>query len=351
MPSPYDVLPPTAFWKTGVVEADRERMTGLYRPRFGIGRETAVATAGSCFAQHITRALRRIGATVLDAEPPPRTMPEEVQRRFGYGLFSGRYGNVYTARQMRQLLEEVADGAAEPRFVWEAGGRFHDAFRPTVEPEGLESLEEVLLHRDYHLARTSLMLHRADVFIFTLGLSEAWADRQTGRVFPVCPGVVASAFDPLDHALATFRHRDVLEDLVAIRALLGRFNAGMKLLLTVSPVPLTATARPDRHVFDATAEAKATLRSAAAEFVADHADAAYFPSYELVMHPALASDPFEVNLRTVRPEVVDRVMALFLDAHGLLDDVPPVGSGRLDEDQEEGDDLVCDELLLQAFAR
>lgn len=350
MRTPYDDLSAEAFWKTGVVAADRERMPGLYVPRFEIGPETAVATAGSCFAQHITRTLRRAGATVLDAEAPPRAMPEKVQRRYGYGLFSGRYGNIYTARQMRQLLEEVADGAAEARFVWEREGRFHDAFRPTVEPEGLESAEEVLLHRDYHLARTLRMLQRAEVLVFTLGLTEAWADRETGRVFPVCPGVVAGRFDPLEHALVTFRHGEVVDDLAAIRALLQRFNPGMKLLLTVSPVPLTATARPHRHVLDATAEAKATLRSAAAEFVADHADAAYFPSYELVMHPGLSTDPFEANLRTVRPEIVDRVMALFLDAHDLLDGVPAAEPTK-DRAEEDGDDTSCDELLLQAFAR
>ena len=219
-------------------------MPGLYAPRFAIGRTTAVATAGSCFAQHITRTLRRVGATVLDAEAPPRAMPQEVQRRYGYGLFSGRYGNIYTPRQMRQLLEEVADGAAEARLSGSTSGRFHDAFRPTVEPEGLDTADEVLLHRDYHLARTAGCCGTPRSSSSRSGLTEAWADRETGRVFPLCPGVVAGRFDPLDHALLTFRHRDVLEDLVAIRTLLRRFNPGMKLLLTVSPVPLAATARP-----------------------------------------------------------------------------------------------------------
>ncbi|SHI65147.1 GSCFA domain-containing protein [Wenxinia saemankumensis] len=358
MSSPYDDLPPEAFWKTGVVEADRAALRGLYRPRHVLTRQTAIATAGSCFAQHIARALRAAGANVLDAEPAPRPMPAEIRARYGYDLFSARTGNVYTARQLRQLLEEVADGEPDSAHVWEEDGRHFDALRPNVEPDGLATVDEVLLHRDYHLARTSRMLQRTEVLIFTLGLTEAWADRASGRVYPVAPGVVAGRFDPARHVLRVFRQAEVLEDLAAIRKLLHRFRRGMRLLLTVSPVPLTATARPRRHVLDATAEAKATLRSAVAEFVADHADADYFPSYELVTHPALVTDAFAPNLRSVRPEIVERVMAQFLQAHGLLDapsrpdpaTAPDDAPDDADGEDEDGDDLVCDELLLQAFA-
>lgn len=354
MTHPYGNLPPEAFWKTAVAEADREAFPGLYTPVFAIDRETNVATAGSCFAQHIGRYLRGAGCTVLDAEPPPRSMSEQIAHRFGYSLFSGRYGNVYTARQMRQLLEDVADGTADPRFVWENEGRFRDAFRPTVEPEGMDSADEVMLHRNYHLERTSRMLQQADVFVFTLGLTESWEDAETGRVFPVCPGVAAGTFDAVAHVFRNFTHAEVLADLQAIHVQLRRFNPAIKLLLTVSPVPLTATAT-GQHVLEATSWSKATLRAAAGEFVAQSADTAYFPSLEIVTHPASGGPWFEPNLRSVRPEAVDKVMSIFLAAHGLLDTpnglVPDSRSEPGEDDSDSEDDLVCDELLLQAFAR
>lgn len=353
MAHPYQDLPDAAFWKTAVAEADRDAFPGLYAPAFPVTRDTTVATAGSCFAQHIARYLRGAGCTVLDAEPAPRPMTEPVARRFGYGLFSGRYGNVYTARQMRQLLEDVADGMAEERFVWENDGRFRDAFRPTVEPEGLDSVEEVMLHRNYHLERTSRMLQQADVFVFTLGLTEAWEDAATGRVFPVCPGVAGGAFDPAAHVFRNFRHAEILADLHAIRGQLHRFNPEMKLLLTVSPVPLTATAT-GRHVLDATSWSKATLRAAAGEFVEETEGTAYFPSLEIVTHPASGGPWFEPNLRSVRPEAVDKVMAIFLAAHGLAEaaaPADPVPGPADDPDSDSEDDVICDELLLQAFAR
>lgn len=352
---PYASLPAKAFWKTAVAKADRAAFPGLYQPSVSLRPDTRVATAGSCFAQHIGRYLRDAGCTVLDAEPPPRSMTEAVAKRYGYGLFSGRYGNVYTARQMRQLLEEVAKGQADPRLVWEREGRFVDALRPQVEPEGLASVEEVLLHREYHLERTSRMLRQADVFVFTLGLTEAWEDRATGRVLPLCPGVAGGTFDPKAHVFRNFRHSEILADLHAIKALLRRFNPAMSLILTVSPVPLTATAT-GRHILDATSWSKATLRGAVGEFVDETDDVDYFPSFEIVTHPASGGPWFEENLRSVSPAGVDKVMSIFLAAHGLGIDrdtapAPPPSVDGNEDDSDSETDVVCEELLLQAFAR
>lgn len=350
MPHPYAVLPDTAFWKKGVAEADRTRFPGLYVPRLTLTPETRVATAGSCFAQHISAWLRAAGCTVLDAEPAPRAMSDTLARRFGYGLFSGRYGNIYTARQMRQFLEEVADGESDPRFVWENEGAFRDAFRPNVEPEGLGSVAEVLLHRDYHLERTSRMLRQADLFIFTLGLTEAWEDAETGRVFPLCPGVAGGSFDPDRHVFRNFRHTEVVDDLHAIRGLLQRFNPGMTLLLTVSPVPLTATAS-GTHVLSATSWSKATLRAAAGDFVAGTEGTDYFASFELVTQPASGGPWFAPNLRDVSEAGVARVMSVFFEAHGLSDRIGSTTDQRDNEDDSDREsEPFCDEILLQAFA-
>ena len=56
--------------------------------------------------------------------------------------------------------------------VWERKGRFHDAQRPGVEPEGLDSPESVLAHRARHLAAVRQVFTGCDVFVFTLGLTE-----------------------------------------------------------------------------------------------------------------------------------------------------------------------------------
>lgn len=346
--TPYDNLPDRAFWSRAVVRADTAAMPGLYQPKVRIGRTTALATAGSCFAQHIGTYLRLAGCRLLDAEPAPKPMPDAVAQRFGYGLFSARYGNIYTARQLRELLQEIADDTADPRLVWANSGQFRDALRPTVEPEGLTSAEEVLLHRNCHLERASRMLQQAEVFIFTLGLTEAWIDSATGRTLPLCPGVSGGTFDPARHHLHRFSHAEVLADLHAIRRLLHRFNPAMHLMLTVSPVPLTATAS-DEHVLTATVSAKSTLRGAAAECTQTHADVDYVPSYEIITQPGAGGPYFTANHRTVSPEGIEKVMAIFLHAHGLLDAEANAPPPTTPDDTEN--DTHCDETLLEAFAR
>jgi len=348
MSHPYSDLPSRAFWRTAVAEADRDQFVGLYTPRVALTPETAIATAGSCFAQHIGNYLRIAGCTVRDAERPLQAMSDKIAKRFGYGVFSGRYGNIYTARQMCELLEDVQSGHLDPVHVWSKGDAFVDAFRPTIEPDGLESVEEVLLHRAHHLIRIAAMLERTDVFIFTLGLTECWQHAPTGRTYPVCPGVAAGTFDASAHVFHNFTQSEVLTDLHRLHALLRRFNPQMALILTVSPVPLTATAT-DAHVLTATTQSKAVLRAAAGEFIATSENTDYVPSFEIITAPASGGPWFDPNMRSVSAEGVEKVMRIVLTAHGLLEPAPVKEPAPLPEDSD--DDLICEDLLLQSFSK
>ena len=72
MSHPYSDLSDRAFWRSGVAEADPTALHDIHRPKFALDRDAAIATAGSCFAQHVGRALAGAGLNVLDVEPPPR---------------------------------------------------------------------------------------------------------------------------------------------------------------------------------------------------------------------------------------------------------------------------------------
>lgn len=345
MAHPYSDLPSRAFWRPAVARTPADAPEAIHTPKVPLGQADAIATAGSCFAQHLGHSLRRAGLTVLDAEPGPRGLSVELLQRHGFGLYSGRYGNIYTTRQMVQLLDEIASGQPDPAHVWRRGDRFHDALRPGLDPAGLDSPEEVLAIRRRHLQLLAPMLRRADLFVFTLGLTETWRCRVTGRVFPTCPGVIAGEYDAARHEFVNFAYPDVVEDLTRMRAALHGFNQAMRLLLTVSPVPLAATASGG-HVLPATQYSKATLRAAAGDFAAAHEDVDYFPSYEIVTSPAARGRFFAEDLRQVTPEGVAAVMRTFLAAHGL--------SGRDGAPQQvaaDTDDLICEEALLEAFGR
>ena len=75
--NPYSDLPKSAFWKTGVAQENQYAIEGIYKKKFKIPPKANIATAGSCFAQHISRHLRKNGYNVLDVEPPPPALPND----------------------------------------------------------------------------------------------------------------------------------------------------------------------------------------------------------------------------------------------------------------------------------
>lgn len=354
--TPYESLPEIAFWRTGVCDADPQAMRSIYERKWLIKQNNRITTAGSCFAQHIARYLKQNGFKVLDMEPAPRAIPEAVSRQFGFGLYSARYGNIYTARQLLQLILETRGAFTHSDAIWERDGRFFDALRPSVEPLGLDSPEEVSAHRQAHLVAVSSLLSRTDVLVFTLGLTEAWIDAKTGTVYPTAPGIIAGEFDADRHVFKNFSFSEVYEDLLEVRRLLREQNPRIRFLFTVSPVPLTATAT-GKHVLQATAYSKAVLRAVAGQISAEFEDVDYFPSYEIITNPATNSSFYAPNLRNIEKAGVESVMRVFFTAHGTGDPAVPApvatSSPRkadLDEVDDE-DAAVCEEALLEAFNR
>lgn len=101
MRSPDADKPPRSFWRSGVAARDIAAAEDLFRPKFPITRDQRIATAGSCFAQHISRHLRARGYRVLDMEPAPRGLTGAAAQAFGFDLYSARYGNIYAVRHLR----------------------------------------------------------------------------------------------------------------------------------------------------------------------------------------------------------------------------------------------------------
>jgi GSCFA family protein len=349
---PYNALSGKAFWKF-CREADNFASDHIYSAKFPITPDTRIATAGSCFAQNIGRYLRASDATLLDVEPAPKGLGEPNMHRFGYGLYSGRYGNIYSAKQLAQLVQEVISQDIRAGIVWQRDGRYFDALRPTVEPEGLSSPQEVLAQRQDHIARLLSLFKTTDVFIFTLGLTECWLSRSSGIAFPTCPGVIAGTYDKAEHEFHNARYPEILNDLQDAFAGLKSLNPDMKLLLTVSPVPLTATAT-DTHVLSATTYSKSTLRAVAGDLASDNEDADYFPSYELITGAPFQGRFFKPNLRQVTRTGIDLVMSVFFGAHRALLQNPPVAMDATPPQQtmdDATDDAVCEDLLLEAFLK
>ena len=349
--NPYSDLPKSAFWKTGVAQENPYAIEDIYKKKFDIPADTKIATAGSCFAQHISRHLKKNRYNILDVEPPPRGLPDKLHQKYGFSMYSARYGNIYTVRQLLQLAQEVAGEWKPQNYIWEKNGKFYDALRPAVEPEGLDSPEEVSEHRQFHVSRVKELFESLDLFIFTLGLTEMWVQKESGTVYPTAPGTLVGDFDEHLYEFQNAQFSEIIGDFNLFQKVLKKIRGGkrFKCLLTVSPVPLTATAS-GRHVLPSTIYSKSTLRSAAGQLSTNQAHIDYFPSYEIVTNPRIHSAAFADNLRSVRDETVEVVMSHFFAEH------PAIKARKEKQVSSQSskttlEDVQCEEALLEAFGQ
>ena len=271
-----------------------------------------MATAGSCFAQHIARHLRQAGLNYFVTETGNPFAPPDIVEKYGYGVFTARYGNIYTSRQLLQTIQR-AYGVFEPiDDKWTGDGDcIVDPFRPRIQPGGFISIDEFELDREQHFCSIRDAIEHLDVLVFTLGLTETWFSRTDGAVFPICPGVAGGEYDETRYGFVNLTVADVVADLKeAIRYLRSK-NPSCRVILTVSPVPLAATAI-DRSVLVSTVYSKSVLRVAAEEIAALDPGIAYFPSYEVITGTYNRGSYFAQDLRSVTEAGVSHVMRLFL---------------------------------------
>ncbi|MDT3377439.1 GSCFA domain-containing protein [Labrys portucalensis] len=345
--NPYRGLPSHHFWRQSVAAIPPFAIDPLVRFPFELAQDHKVAAAGSCFAQHISQALQRHGFNYFMTEPPPAGMSREAVQADNYGVYSARYGNIYTARQLRQLIERAFGEFSPDLPEWrDRRGHFVDPFRPQIQPSGFASTDAMRSAREAHLGQVRRLVEELDVLVFTLGLTEGWVHIADGAVIPLAPGVAGGTFDESVYKFVNFSTAEIVQDLCASIDLIRKVNPNARFIFTVSPVPLIATYR-DQHVLVSNTYSKASLRVAAEEISLARPGVAYFPSYEIITSPATSRNYYLDDLRSVSLLGVDHVMRVFF-AHCVAGSKktaasPPALPSELREEIRNVGQIVCDE--------
>jgi hypothetical protein len=361
MTNPYRSLPSYTRWSKALAELPYDQVDPVTNFPFTLEPSDKVATAGSCFAQHIARHLSKSGFNYYVVEAGHPLGHGGANEEFGYSVFSARYGNLYTAAQLLQTAQRAYGRFQPAEEVWELpGGRFADPFRPVIQPNGFACREELLADREQHFAAIREMFENLDVFVFTLGLTEAWRCRTDGAVLPVCPGVSGGEFSNEKYEFVNFGFTEIMRDMNAFLDILREVNPNARVILTVSPVPLIATA-VDRHVLVSTTYSKSVLRVVCEELVKQHSNIGYFPSYEIIIGSYNRGRYFAEDLRSVTEEGVQHVMRLFLKhatngTVALPDDAGAGNSynGKADNFVSRMNEVVntiCEEELIESSLR
>lgn len=295
-------------------EKDGDRLYPLaspqVRPGFSMSRSDTVFTIGSCFARNVESALASNGLIVLSREFDLGPIGESLG-------FAGNFFNKYS---IHSILNEFRWAMDRPSFPGEAvlypmkGG--HRSYCDLqLGSSRLEfSAEEILDFRHRYLDVMAKAVE-ADVLVVTLGYVEVWYDRKLEIYLNVAPPPALARAAPDRFEFRVLSYEDVLDGLREMRDLLLKYRTKpLRMLLTVSPVPLLSTFR-DMDVLVANSYSKSVQRAAIDAFVAESEGVDYFPSYEFVV----LSDPRVAwsrgDYRHVSADLVARIMATVLQRY------------------------------------
>ena len=176
----------------------------------------------------VTASLRGAGAEVLDLEPAPKTVAEDVAARWHYGRASVRAGLLGHPRAALQLLTE----GMPKGWIWKAGTLAVDGLRPEVDPEPMDrSLIEA--YRLAHLAAVARLAGSLDRLILPLCRTRATVDAG-GTVYGARPKGVTL---PMGMKLTevAFSVNEMRDDLQALAEHLRGINPGLVLHVTLQP--------------------------------------------------------------------------------------------------------------------
>jgi tetratricopeptide (TPR) repeat protein len=306
-----------------------DRLKGVaqveFDPSFALEPGEAVMTIGSCFARNIEARLGELGFRI-----PARELSLPAEERASDT--ENDLLNKYTPHSIINELRWAFETPFPDESLLEVRGEWHDPhLASNVAPASLERVRE----RRAMVAGLYRRLPECRVVVLTLGLVEVWFDTQLGLHLNGAPPTPCLKQEPERFRLEVLSHAQVLAALETIHALLKTHgHPQVKLLVTVSPVPMRATFT-GADALVANAYSKATLRSAVGEFVRGHDGVDYFPSYEIATL-TLRTTAFQEDNRHVAPALVDAIVDRVVRAYC---EGPAAGSAAM---PDEDDDAVVE---------
>jgi hypothetical protein len=270
-----------------------------------ITKTSKVCAMGSCFADEMGWCLREHGVNIGDHG-------EVADLR--HMLY--RWGTFFNPKNMADCLDRLITNAWEVEdrhFAYnEAEGQFWYLFMKIRANSG--NLDEVKAKlkdvEDYWRE----WLREADTVIFTLGLVEAWVDKENGRAWQNFYGNVRSSTPYEDRAeFKVLSYEENLAEVCKAIDLVNGFGIKKNFIVTVSPVPLEFTFR-DTDVICANRYSKSVLRIVAETVTQEYDNAYYFPSMEVVTDCVGWPSAYKEDKRHIQvPVFAKKIAPLFID--------------------------------------
>lgn len=256
-----------------------------------VTKDTRIVTMGSCFAQELKKWLEKNNFSCLPHE----------------------WGVIYSPQSIRQIIQSSLDreqwNPVEP--FWKFNGAYYDPYIKSSDHTGPRYLgkneDEAQINLESHYRRSSKLLRDADLVVWTLGLTELWRNSIDKLAYFAVP--YPEVFDEQIHEFYNLTYQDVVDELRYAIETLRAHNSSVRILLSVSPVPLSISFRPELGPFVATQYSKALLVTAAMTLIKDFEQLYYMPSYEITRNDPIAN--YSPDGRHVSRECVESIMEAF----------------------------------------
>ncbi|HEV2362695.1 MAG TPA: GSCFA domain-containing protein [Caulobacteraceae bacterium] len=244
-----------------------------------------VFTMGSCFAREIENALIFRGVEVPCADFTPYVARLDLFPHAGPTIPLRQFFNRYNLPSMLQELKVLANGfPADPNWLlYRSGAEFSDLhYHMVLSRLPFDACQE---RRAIVQQTLSAAMRRANIFVVTLGLCEAWFDLESKSYLNVIPPRQVATDNPGRFELHLIDYDDNVRCLLRIHDLLESVLGREQFLLivTVSPQPMIRTFTPE-DVVVANTGAKSVLRAAAGEAARRRSNIVYFPAYEIALN-------------------------------------------------------------------
>ncbi len=265
-----------------------------FEPSFQISKGSSVFTIGSCFAREVESYLKQQSISVPTHD---FTVPyEEAPGR------PNRILNQYNPATMLQCIRSAGEPAGSSALYDVSAGQVVDCLLATGGRP--VSRERAMERRNQINALYAKGLQASDTVVITLGLIEAWYDKDDGVFLNEMPPQKKLK---AEKSRFEFRRLDVGGVYRIQSEMIDMLSSDRmrNIILTVSPVPLQTTFS-GKDAVTANAYSKSVLRVVAEMVSEEFPNVDYFPSYEIVTTAGLrAMGPDNIH---VRPVIVKQIV-------------------------------------------
>ena len=257
-----------------------------------VDKDTNITTLGSCFAQRL----------------------RDWLIANGYNYKDGKWDRVYSPRNVKQTIQMAFEpdtlNITEP--IWKFGDDWGDPYikesagRPLSLPNNEQKAKEKQLAYYNHFKK---ILSECKVLIVTYGQTEVWSHKDApDTAFYAAPFVGIKDGDQ-NHICKDLTIDEIKEETKEIIRLMQQYNPDVKIIFSISPIPLVASINNDYSAYIAANRAKSKLHASVLELIPEYDNVYYMPSFEWVnAHPYKS---FEADGRHVPQSYANSIMQMF----------------------------------------